>query len=526
MKFKKLGKTFSKSLLAASLVLALASCGEDDKKPVNQAVSAKPAVVKKAAGKTYTGAEQAEVAEKRYRQYYENSNQMLAMLFKHQPIDIKFNVDEYVKGEQNSTAKTSAKITVKGEESLDLGLNLSEEINHDDALAADKKIAVVKSKYSVQVSGEKKPLPEELNNATAEYLDTSWDILADGSYQANIAIKPVNKEENGTIFKYDGLTAKTIVSDLDKPVFPFTAEIKSGELKFFDTEDSLTLTPIDITAFRDEKGAGEFKISPFKLESKDQFTVNFAKGITFKEQDKYDAEIETLIAETTSFSIPDVTVGDKKVTVEIAEISGNSATTKKGSAYSSGFSFKISPKTDLVKMLAGMDGLAVKSTEFEFNFAGMSVATIKEFQELMGSIYAHKSDDEVEKLGKLFLEKLIPDLAANNGEMKMALKAETEAGKAHANLVIKVKKDAKSLTEEDIAVLDSKDEKAAMKIITDRVLVNVDISVAKDILAKSGVEAMLLITAKDFVKEENGNYVFQAELTSDGLKVNGKAIPL
>lgn len=525
MKFKKIGKSFSKSLLAASLVLALASCGDEDKKPANQAVS-KPAVVKKAAGKTYTGAKQAEVAEKRYREYYENSNQMLAMLFKHQPLEIKFNVDEYTKGEQKSSAKTSAKIKLRGEEKFDIGLNLVEEINHDDSLAADKKIASVKSKYSVAVSGEEEKTPEDLDKTVEEYLETSWDILADGSYQGNIAVKPVNKDGNGAIFKYDGLTAKTIVSDLDKPIFPFSVEIKSGELKFFDAKDAFTITPIEITGFRDEKGAGKLKVAPFKVESKDQFVAHFAKGITINEQDKYDADIETVIAEKSSISIPDVTLGDDKLTVEFAEISGTTATTKKGSTYSTASSFKVSPKTDFVKMLTGIDGLAINSTNLEFNFSGLSVATVKEFQELMSSIYAQKGADELDKLGKTFAEKLIPDLAANNGEMKLALNGETQAGKATASIVVNVKKDAKSFTEEELAILDSKDEKARMKIITDRLSIKVNVAVAKDILAKSGVEALFLITAKDFVKEENGNYVLEAELTSDGVKVNGQVIPL
>ena len=297
-------------------------------------------------------------------------------------------------------------------------------------------------------------------------------------------------------------------------------------MKFFDAKDAFTITPIEITGFRDEKGAGKLKVAPFKVESKDQFVAHFAKGITINEQDKYDADIETVIAEKSSISIPDVTLGDDKLTVEFAEISGTTATTKKGSTYSTASSFKVSPKTDFVKMLTGIDGLAINSTNLEFNFSGLSVATVKEFQELMSSIYAQKGADELDKLGKTFAEKLIPDLAANNGEMKLALNGETQAGKATASIVVNVKKDAKSFTEEELAILDSKDEKARMKIITDRLSIKVNVAVAKDILAKSGVEALFLITAKDFVKEENGNYVLEAELTSDGVKVNGQVIPL
>ncbi|MBP3194696.1 MAG: hypothetical protein J6M05_03420 [Cardiobacteriaceae bacterium] len=507
-----------KLLLASAIFLSFNLCAED--------------------AKLLIGAEQKNHAEKQYKEYFTDMNEILATVENKSAIEAAFfSLKNYQAEEQKAQGTGEFHLKLQPSDKVnvnlqDIVLEFADDIDYGDELAKDGKIAIIKSKLLLkpEITYKKadknsqdlvKLLVAGINDFLENNVQNQWTIFADNSIEKTLKIDEIEKNLKGdNALKIGGIDAKFKFNGVKNALFPFNLEYKSGEIIFLpkNPEYKFILSAIDVKAQRNEHGAFSAKVLPFKLEASSpriKLVLNVGEVTENSKFDGYDKETASYLGKR-SIEVKDFKLNrsDWRKTIALHSFQLISEKNKTDDFLNIRQVYKLSPKSNLLKDFLGIDKVEINNLEAEALAQGLTQDLLQIFEDVKNNKAA--SDTAL-------FEEIIKSFGKSNGKLEIKTDIQTDKGKFILKANLSVKKDAKIFSEKERTVLASKKAEEVLAVLSDKFEFSADVKIAKTLLEALNLEEKLQAQDKEFIVEKDGNYEFKVVLDGQ-LKINGKEL--
>ncbi|MBR1376004.1 MAG: hypothetical protein IJ566_07960 [Cardiobacteriaceae bacterium] len=486
--------------------------------------------------KTVIGVQQKNQAEKQYKEYFTDMNEILATVENKNAIEAAFYaIKNYQAEEQKAQGIGEFHLKLQPSEKVNINLQdivlaFADDIDYSDELAHSGKVAIIKSKLSLKPEiTYKKPdknseelvklLVSGINDFLQNNVRNEWTIFADGGIEKTLKIDEIEKNLKGdNALKIGGIDAKFKFNGVKNALFPFDLEYKSGEIIFLpkNPEYKFILSAIDAKAQRKENGEFSATVLPFKLEASSprvKLLLNVGEVKENSKFDAYDKESASYLGKR-NIEVKDFKLNrsDWRKTIALHGLQFSGEKSKTDDFLNIRQVYKISPKSHLLKDFLAVDKVEINELETEVLAQGLS----KDLLQIFDDVKNNKVQSEI-----ALFEEIIKSFAKSKGKFELKSNIKTDKGEFILKANLSVKKDAKIFNEKERKILAGKKAQEVLAVLSDKFEFSADVQIAKTLIEALNLVEKLQAEAQEFIVEKDGNYEFKVELDKQ-LKINGK----